>query len=176
MIRASLMVAVAGAFIMSSEAPGARSCVHRFTQREQTVYVHAVYHRRVVSGAARARLNLMERCAASARARGNMRAVRRLSARARAVRRSITPYPGPGGPWALPWPIVRCESEGRNLPPNGAGASGFYQFLGSTFRANGGPTSAAYLSSRAVQDRIAARLWAGGRNASQWVCAGIVVW
>ena len=23
-----------------------------------------------------------------------------------------------GGPWAIPWPIVQCESGGQNLPPN----------------------------------------------------------
>ena len=36
---------------------------------------------------------------------------------------------GPGGPWAIPWPIVQCESGGQNLPPNSAGASGYYQML-----------------------------------------------
>ena len=36
---------------------------------------------------------------------------------------------GPGGPWAIPWPIVQCESGGQNLPPNYAGASGYYQFM-----------------------------------------------
>src|SRR5438105_15709029 len=31
------------------------------------------------------------------------------------------------GRWAIPAAIVMCESGGRNLPPNGAGASGYYQ-------------------------------------------------
>ena len=42
---------------------------------------------------------------------------------------------GPGGPWAIPWPIVQCESGGQNLPPNSAGASGYYQILRETWRA-----------------------------------------
>ena len=40
---------------------------------------------------------------------------------------------GPGGPWAIPWPIVECESGGQNLPPNYASASGYYQMLDSTW-------------------------------------------
>ncbi len=81
---------------------------------------------------------------------------------------------GPGGPWSIPWPIVQCESGGQNLPPNSAGASGYYQFLPSTWRGLGGSTPAAYLASKAEQDRLAARLWAGGAGARNWVCAGIV--
>lgn len=78
------------------------------------------------------------------------------------------------GPWAIPAAIVTCESGGQNLPPNAAGASGYYQFLPSTWRGLGGSTPAAYLASRAEQDRLAAKLWDGGRGASNWVCAGIV--
>jgi peptidoglycan hydrolase CwlO-like protein len=81
---------------------------------------------------------------------------------------------GPGGPWAIPWAIVQCESGGQNLPPNSAGASGFYQFLPSTWRGLGGSTPNAYQASKAEQDRLAARLWAGGAGAHNWVCAGIV--
>ncbi|MGH2840558.1 MAG: transglycosylase family protein, partial [Solirubrobacteraceae bacterium] len=81
---------------------------------------------------------------------------------------------GPGGPWAIPWPIVQCESGGQNLPPNSAGASGYYQFLPSTWRGLGGSTPHAYQASKAEQDRLAARLWNGGRGASNWVCAGLV--
>ena len=47
---------------------------------------------------------------------------------------------GPGGPWSIPWPIVQCESGGQNLPPNSAGASGYYQILPSTWRGLGGST------------------------------------
>jgi peptidoglycan hydrolase CwlO-like protein len=81
---------------------------------------------------------------------------------------------GPGGPWAIPWPIVQCESGGQNLPPNGAGASGYYQMLPSTWRGLGGSTPQAYQASKAEQDRLAANLWAGGSGAHNWVCAGMV--
>jgi peptidoglycan hydrolase CwlO-like protein len=82
--------------------------------------------------------------------------------------------PGPGGPWAIPWPIVECESGGQNLPPNGAGASGYYQMLPSTWHGLGGSTPQAYQASKAEQDRLAARLWAGGAGARNWVCAALV--
>jgi len=81
---------------------------------------------------------------------------------------------GPGGPWAIPWPIVQCESGGQNLPPNGAGASGYYQMLPSTWHGLGGSTRHAYQASKAEQDRLAAQLWAGGAGAHNWVCAALV--
>ena len=79
-----------------------------------------------------------------------------------------------GGPWAIPGAIVNCESGGQNLPPNGAGASGYYQILPGTWKLYGGSGPAAHLASKAEQDRVAAKIWAGGKGASQWVCAGIV--
>jgi hypothetical protein len=81
---------------------------------------------------------------------------------------------GPGGPWVIPWPIVQCESGGQNLPPNSAGASGYYQILPSTWTGEGGSGPAAYLAPKAEQDRVAGALWAGGAGAHNWVCAGIV--
>jgi peptidoglycan hydrolase CwlO-like protein len=81
---------------------------------------------------------------------------------------------GPGGPWAIPWAIVQCESGGQNLPPNAAGASGYYQMLPSTWRGLGGSTPQAYQASKAEQDRLAAKLWAGGAGARNWVCASLV--
>jgi peptidoglycan hydrolase CwlO-like protein len=100
------------------------------------------------------------------------RALNRLiAARERAA---AAASPGPGGPWAIPWPIVQCESGGQNLPPNSAGASGYYQMLPSTWRGLGGSTPHAYQASKAEQDRLAAQLWAGGSGARNWVCAGLV--
>jgi septal ring factor EnvC (AmiA/AmiB activator) len=97
------------------------------------------------------------------------RSLRRLiAARARAIAQA------PGGPWAIPWPIVQCESGGQNLPPNSAGASGYYQMLPSTWEGLGGSTPHAYLAPKAEQDRLAAALWAGGAGARNWVCAGMV--
>jgi hypothetical protein len=78
------------------------------------------------------------------------------------------------GGWAIPWQIVQCESGGQNLPPNWAGASGYYQFMPATWRGLGGSTKHAYQASKAEQDRLAARLWAGGAGASNWDCYAIV--
>jgi hypothetical protein len=92
-----------------------------------------------------------------------------LEERSRATSRA-----GPGGPWAIPWPIVQCESGGQNLPPNSAGASGYYQFLPDTWHGLGGSTPAAHLGSKAEQDRLAARLWDGGGGAGNWACSALV--
>ena len=95
---------------------------------------------------------------------------RLLAARARAARDTA----GPGGPWAIPWAVVQCESGGQNLPPNSAGASGYYQMMPATWKGLGGSTPNAYQASKAEQDRLAARLWNGGGGASNWVCAALV--
>jgi septal ring factor EnvC (AmiA/AmiB activator) len=84
------------------------------------------------------------------------------------------PALGPSGGWAIPYAIVLCESGGQNLPPNSAGASGYYQILPSTWKLFGGTGPAAYLASKSEQDAVAARIWNGGAGASNWVCAGIV--
>jgi septal ring factor EnvC (AmiA/AmiB activator) len=115
-----------------------------------------------------ARLAALQRTRAS-RLRAEGILSRLLAARAAAAREV-----GPGGPWAIPWPIVQCESGGQDLPPNSASASGYYQFLDSTWRGLGGSTPHAYQASKAEQDRLAARLWAGGSGAGNWVCAALV--
>lgn len=80
--------------------------------------------------------------------------------------------PLPYGEWAIPPSIVMCESQGQNLPPNSAGASGYYQIIPSTWQAYGGSryASEAYLSSKEGQDVVAGRIWDGGNGAGQWVC------
>lgn len=89
---------------------------------------------------------------------------------------SPVPYGGTGasGGWAIPYPIVLCESGGQNLTPNSAGASGYYQILPSTWRGAGGSGPAAYLAPKSEQDRVASILWNNGAGASNWVCSGIV--
>ncbi|MEA2145214.1 MAG: hypothetical protein QOG59_801, partial [Solirubrobacteraceae bacterium] len=43
------------------------------------------------------------------------------------------PALGPSGGWAIPYAIVLCESGGQDLPPNSAGASGYYQIMPATW-------------------------------------------
>jgi hypothetical protein len=125
--------------------------------------------RRAALAQARAARAAALRSSRSSRGRAQRALSRLLAQRARALSSA-----GPGGPWSIPWPIVQCESGGQNLPPNSAGASGYYQFLVETWRGLGGSTPQAYLASKAEQDRLAAQLWAGGAGASNWVCAALV--
>ncbi len=76
--------------------------------------------------------------------------------------------------WAIPYAIVLCESGGQNLPPNGAGASGYYQIIPGTWKLFGGTGPAAYLASKAEQSAVAAKIWNGGAGASNWTCSSIV--
>jgi hypothetical protein len=105
----------------------------------------------------------------TSRRRAERALTRLLAQRSRALHQA-----GPGGPWAIPWPIVQCESGGQNVPPNFAGASGFYQILPSTWKLFGGSGPAAWKASKAEQDRVASRIWAGGSGAHNWVCAALV--
>jgi peptidoglycan hydrolase CwlO-like protein len=122
---------------------------------------------------------------AASRARGTQlqSAISRLQAQQAAAQRAAAnavvpsssgPALGPSGGWAIPYAIVLCESGGQNLPPNSAGASGYYQIIPSTWAGFGGTGPAAYLASKAEQDAVATRIWNGGAGASNWVCAGIV--
>jgi hypothetical protein len=111
------------------------------------------------------------RAAALRTSRTSRRGAERALTRLLAQRSRTLHQAGPGGPWAIPWPIVQCESGGQNLPPNSAGASGYYQFLVETWRGLSGSTPQAFQASKAEQDRLAAQLWDGGRGAHNWVCA-----
>jgi septal ring factor EnvC (AmiA/AmiB activator) len=81
---------------------------------------------------------------------------------------------GASGGWAIPNSIVQCESGGQNLPPNGAGASGYYQIIPSTWKSFGGGGPSAYLAPKSEQDAVARRIWNGGAGASDWDCAAMV--
>ncbi len=81
---------------------------------------------------------------------------------------------GSSAGWAIPYPIVLCESGGQDLPPNSAGASGYYQIIPSTWSQFGGSGPAAYLAPKSEQDAVAARIWNGGAGASNWTCSRIV--
>jgi len=105
---------------------------------------------------------------------GRIRAEQAAAARAAAMAATNGQSLGPSSGWAIPYPIVLCESGGQNLPPNSAGASGYYQIIPATWRQFGGTGPAAYLASKAEQDAVAARIWDGGAGASNWACAGIL--
>jgi septal ring factor EnvC (AmiA/AmiB activator) len=114
------------------------------------------------------------RLAALSHVRSRRRSAEKELSRLLAARARAASVAGPGGPWAIPWPIVQCESGGQNLPPNYATASGYYQMLDSTWKGLGGSTAHAYQASKAEQDRLAGRLWNGGAGARNWVCASLV--
>ncbi|MCA1683024.1 MAG: transglycosylase family protein [Actinobacteria bacterium] len=114
------------------------------------------------------------RLAALSSSRSKRRRAERTLNKLLAERNHAYSQAGPGGPWAIPWAVVQCESGGQNLPPNSAGASGYYQFLPSTWKGMGGSTPNAYQASKAEQDRLAGALWNNGKGARNWVCAGIV--
>ena len=81
--------------------------------------------------------------------------------------------PAPSGGWTIPQQVVQCESGGQNLTPNGAGASGYYQFMPGTWNNYGG-YGQAYQAPKSLQDQRASQLWNGGAGASNWVCSGMV--
>ena len=74
--------------------------------------------------------------------------------------------------WTIPEYVVICESKGQNLPPNSAGASGYYQIIPGTWSSFGGTRYApeAWEATRYEQGVIARRIW-DEAGASQWVCA-----
>lgn len=80
----------------------------------------------------------------------------------------------PFGEWSIPAYIVYCESKYSYTVLNGQGsdASGAYQFLGSTWRANGGGVyaSEARYAPPYAQHLIAARLYRSA-GSGPWSCA-----
>ena len=82
---------------------------------------------------------------------------------------------GWSGAWAIPWPIVSCESGGDYGAINpSSGAGGAYQILPSTWREYGG-TGQPQSAPPSEQDRIAAQIWADSGPAA-WVCAQAGNW
>ena len=77
------------------------------------------------------------------------------------------PYRGPHGTrWAIPWPIVACESGGRWDKVGRAGEIGAYQLMPSHFSHE----CAGLGTSRWGQHRCARRLWVT-QGSFPWTCA-----
>lgn len=68
---------------------------------------------------------------------------------------------------AIPAYIVSCESGGSWSAYNPSGAAGIYQIM----PFHGRPWPVDSVEDKRVHHRIAARLYAGGAGASNWVCA-----
>jgi len=152
--------------------------MNRLLQSRQSAMRRARYARQLELGAVEAQGQRLRSRIARIRAQQAAAAAAAAAARQAAQAPSGSPSApaalGPTGGWAIPYAIVLCESGGQNLPPNSAGASGYYQILPATWRLFGGSGPAAYLTSKAEQDAVAARIWNGGAGASDWVCSGIV--
>jgi peptidoglycan hydrolase CwlO-like protein len=138
-------------------------------KRAQSIKVSALSASKAKAGQLQAEISQIEAQQAAQRAAAQQAAQTATQQSTAAV--SSGPALGPSGGWAIPYPVVLCESGGQNLPPNSAGASGYYQILPSTWKGAGGTGPAAYLAGKAEQDAVASRLWAGGAGASNWVCA-----
>jgi len=61
--------------------------------------------------------------------------------------------------------------EGYDALNPSSGAGGAYQMLPSTYQGLGGKYGTANKAPKWEQDRLAAKLWAGGRGAGNWECA-----
>jgi septal ring factor EnvC (AmiA/AmiB activator) len=146
-------------------------------RRAQSIQQEALSASRARAGQLQSQISQIEAQQAAQRAAAQRAAQQQAAQQQSSTQQSpvsSAPALGPSGGWAIPYPIVLCESGGQNLPPNSAGASGYYQILPSTWKGAGGSGPAAYLASKAEQDAVASRLWNGGAGASNWVCAGIV--
>jgi hypothetical protein len=75
------------------------------------------------------------------------------------------------GDFTIPKQIVMCESGGNYgaLNPS-SGAGGAYQMLPETYKGLGGQYAAPHLAPKSEQDRLAAKLWDGGRGRGNWAC------
>ena len=163
----------------------ARSAVRRLARDEarQQEVTTAIEARRNALVAISASLQQRRAAVAQARAaraallqatRAQRQRLEKRIAALEAARARAAAAVGPGGPWVIPWPIVQCESGGQNLPPNHAGASGYYQIMPATWKGLGGKGPHAYLRPKAEQDAAAAKLWTGGAGAQNWVCYEMV--
>ena len=151
-----------------------QECHTLYKQNVTRDYIRTVYVRPKITNKARKRIQKMIACQHSIKGTDNTEKYLEAVKKQRKQVQSVTPYRCNGEYWALPCYIIQCESSFQNLSPNYASAAGYYQFLTSTWLSMGGGKYAprADLATKQEQHIIAARLWAGGANASQWDCSG----
>lgn len=88
--------------------------------------------------------------------------------RARLAYYRVAPYDcGSAGRFSIPCYVVACESHYSWSAYNASGAAGPYQIMPEWGR----PWPANTRAARMAHHRIAARIWAGGSGAGNWVCA-----
>lgn len=146
-----------------------RAIFHRTARRAFKAAPYSTHERRT--------LRRVIRCQVAAKSveivRHHLRRYKAGYRRRQAVVR-VTPFPGPNGSrWAIPWPIVACESGGNFSAYNGIlGAGGAYQIIPPTWAGYGGRrwAPAAHVASRSAQHIVASRIWAGGAGRGQWAC------
>jgi septal ring factor EnvC (AmiA/AmiB activator) len=167
-----------------------RSKVGAALAQVRAARAHAAAHVQQVAAArdqiARVRAAASRRAATFARARAAARAslsdlrsrmagwtaqVRELQAAAGAPGDAAGTVQQWFGDFAIPKEIVICESGGNYgaLNPS-SGAGGAYQMLPETYKGLGGKYSAPHLAPKSEQDRLAAKLWDGGRGRGNWEC------
>ncbi len=180
-LQASVRQITAGAALRASALAGmnallsAKQAAVQRARAAQQLALQATQARADTLRSRISRIQAQQRAAAAAAARAAALAAAQATPAPTASAGPTAPAAlGPSGGWAIPYAIVLCESGGQNLPPNSAGASGYYQIMPATWKLFGGSGPAAYLASKAEQDAIATRIWNGGAGASNWVCAGIV--
>jgi septal ring factor EnvC (AmiA/AmiB activator) len=76
------------------------------------------------------------------------------------------------GSYTIPSSIVMCESGGNYGAVNpSSGAGGAYQMMPDTYKGLGGQFASPNVAPKWEQDKLAAKLWAGGKGAGNWACA-----
>lgn len=144
------------------ESKAMADCPRLYTQAQHGSFARRAYSRPKITKAAQKRVLRLRSCQHSLTAGRNAKKLTRVLRARYKLRRSLTPYNcGSHGMFAIPCPIIACESGFSWKAYNPSGATGPYQLLGKGVSLNDPPI---------VHHRVAAALYAGGAGASHWVC------